>query len=172
LGVVFLITGVPGAGKTTVARALAGRLPRAAHIEADLLQEWIVSGRVWPGEDPPEEAHRQLEQRALHAARLANSYYEAGFVPVIDDIVVGPKRLGLYERELVPRPLRLVVLAPPLEVALARDEARGDKRVGDRWAELDALQRERLRDVGLWLDTESMSVEETVDAILDAPEES
>jgi adenylylsulfate kinase-like enzyme len=166
--VVFLITGVPGAGKTTVARALAGRLPRAAHIEVDRLQEWIVSGGVWPGDEPYAEAERQLAQRPLHAARLANSYHEAGFVPVIDDIVVGPRRLRLYERELVPRPLRLVVLAPPLEMALERDERRGYTRVGARWAKLDAVQRERLRGVGLWLDTASMTVGQTVAAILES----
>ena len=79
----YLITGIPGAGKTTVARLLAGRLPRAAHIEADRLQEWIVSGGLWPDQEPHEEAMRQLEQRAIHAARLATSYHEAGFSELV-----------------------------------------------------------------------------------------
>jgi predicted kinase len=48
----FLITGIPGAGKTTVARLLAGQLERAAHIEADRLQEWIVSGGLCPDQEP------------------------------------------------------------------------------------------------------------------------
>jgi tRNA uridine 5-carbamoylmethylation protein Kti12 len=163
----FLVTGVPGAGKTTVALELAARLPRAAHVEADRLQEWIVSGRVWPHEDPRDEAMRQLDQRALHAACLANSYYNAGFLPVIDDIVVGPRRLGLFERELRPHPLGVVVLAPTIEVALERDRRRGYKRVGDRWAHLDRHQRARLGHVGLWLDTGDMTPQDTVDAILE-----
>ncbi|MBA2463263.1 MAG: AAA family ATPase [Actinobacteria bacterium] len=48
---VVLISGVPGAGKTTVARLLAQRLPLAAHIEADEIQNLIVSGGpASPGE--------------------------------------------------------------------------------------------------------------------------
>ena len=162
----FLITGIPGAGKTTVARRLAQRLPRAAHIEADRLQEWIVSGGLWPDQEPAQEAMRQLRQRAGHAARLANSYHAAGFLPVIDDVVVGRERLDLYRRQVSARPLGVVVLAPPLATVLERDRGRGYKRVGARWAHLDAEQRATLAGEGLWLDTGDMTPEQAVDEIL------
>ena len=38
---VFLISGIPGAGKTTVARLLASQFPLGAHIEADEIQNLI-----------------------------------------------------------------------------------------------------------------------------------
>jgi hypothetical protein len=40
-------------------------------------------------------------------------------VPVIDDTVVERQRLENYLADLQTRPLRLVLLSPPLEIALA-----------------------------------------------------
>jgi cytidylate kinase len=161
----YLITGIPGAGKTTVARLLADRFPLAAHVEADRLQELVVSGGLWPDQEPREEAMRQLRLRAENAALLAESFHRAGIVPVIDDIVVTRERLAIYTRRLSPR---LVVLAPTLEVALERDRRRGYKLVGERWAHLDEEQRRELGGLGLWIDTSRQTPDRTVDAILGA----
>jgi adenylylsulfate kinase-like enzyme len=163
---VILLTGIPGAGKTTVSNALASRFERGVAIEADWLQEIIVSGGLWPDEEPHDEAERQLTFKAQNAAMLADRFTGNGFLPVIDDVIPGTHRLGIYLEALSSRPVALVVLAPPLEVALARDASRGYKEVGETWAHLDAEIREKLDGVGLWLDTGDLSVEETVDAIL------
>jgi predicted kinase len=160
----FLITGIPGAGKTTVSRLLARRFDRAAHIEADRLQEMIVSGGRWPDEEPHDEAMRQLDLRACHAAILTASFVRAGFAAVVDDVIIGPRRLAFYTRAV--GRLYLIVLAPALQVARSRDEHRKYKRVGDRWPHLDAEQREGLAGLGLWLDTSDLEPGETVEAIL------
>lgn len=163
----LIITGIPGAGKTTVARSLASRYSLAAHVEADRLQGMIVAGGLWPHEQPHAEAMRQLRLRARNAAMLATNFARAGIVPLLDDVIVGADRLDIYLRGIRVRPLGLVVLAPSLEVALERDERRGYKRVGTKWAHLDGRQRAELGGLGLWLDTDRLTVEETVDAIAD-----
>ena len=59
------------------------------------------------------------------------------------------------------------MLAPPLEVSLARDAARTEKQVGQIWEHLDAVMREELPNTGLWVDSSAMSPDQTVDFILE-----
>ena len=162
----FIISGIPGAGKTTVARLIAESLPRAAHIEGDLIDHHlIVSGGVPPEGDPRDEAERQLVLRRRNICLLADSFAEDGFVPVIDDVVISPGVLNLYRTLLHTRPAVFVQLTPRLDVVRDRDAAR-DKHVFEIWQHLDRQMRDSMPRVGLWLDTTDLSAQKTVDAIL------
>ncbi|AOS62940.1 AAA family ATPase [Actinoalloteichus hymeniacidonis] len=163
---IFLVTGIPGSGKSTVARALAERFALGAYIEVDKLQECIVSGGRWPGPEPEEEPDRQLFLRARNAALLSDSFASAGVVPVIDDVVVLKPHLDFYRKSVRTRNPTLVVLAPDPEVANARNRSR-EKVLVDDWSFLDAAMRSQIAGEGLWIDNASQTVEQTVAEILD-----
>jgi len=164
---VIIVSGTQGAGKSTVARALAARFDRGVHIEADQLQQMIVRGAaaVTPPE-PQGEAKLQLRLRARHAAMLADSFFLAGFTVVIDDIAIG-SRLDDFREDIRSRPLMLVNLAPSLDVVERRNFERPGKNVFHPWAPiLDREMRVTMEGIGLWIDNSVQSVEETVDEIL------
>ena len=162
---VWLITGIPGAGKSTVSKGIARQLARSAHIEVDLVREMIVSGRLDPGQEPLAESDAQLELGAHNAALLAASLIDAGFTPIVDDVVLWSQLTG-YREVLSRWPIRLVVLIPPVEAALERDRGRVEKHVAGRFAYLDAELRGQMQGLGLWLDTSGVSVGETVETII------
>ena len=164
---VYLLGGPVGAGKTTVARRLAARLPLAAHIETDRIQELIVSGGLHPQEEPNIEAERQLSLRRRNVALLADSFFDSGVTPIIDEAIVYAGALQEYTALIRSRPLALMILAPPLEVSLARDAARAEKQVGQIWGHLDAVMREELPNTGLWVDNSGVSPDQAVDFILE-----
>ncbi len=164
---VILIVGVPGAGKSTVARALAERLPRSACIEGDLVQHhFTVNGLVGPGSPPAGESSRQLELRWDNCAALAGNFWRAGFTVVVEHATSRRRWVDRFVDQLSGVPVSLVVLAPTLEVALERDRTRTEKQVAAQFAHMDAELRSELAGLGWWLDTSALTVAESVDRVL------
>lgn len=168
-GGVILITGAMAAGKSTVAQALAERLPRGVHVRGDVFRRMIVSGRVDMAPDPSSEAVAQLRLRYDLGVETSLRYARAGFNVVYQDIVIGPD-LERVARQLGASLRQVVVLCPSPAVLESREQGRGKVGYGGGWTpeELDRELRESTPRIGLWLDSSALTVDETVDRILAA----
>ncbi|GAA0945112.1 AAA family ATPase [Pseudonocardia zijingensis] len=163
-----LVTGIQAAGKSTVAQALAERLPgHTVHVHGDQFRRWIVGGRAEMTPDADPEALRQLRLRYRLTAQTCDTYADAGFSVVAQDVVLGPELPALIA-EIRTRPLHVVVLAPRPGAVAAREAGRAKRAYGPAWSveALDEVLRSGTPRVGLWLDTSELSVAETVEEIL------
>ena len=164
---IILITGIMASGKSTVAQALAERLPKSVHLRGDIFRRMIVNGRLEKTPDAPEEALRQLQLRYELAALTADRYCDAGFTVVYQDVILGPILNEIVERLKRHRRVAVVVLTPSPEVVAQREAGRGKTGYGE-WtpAMLDHGLRADTPRIGLWLDTSELSVAQTVETIL------
>jgi predicted kinase len=163
---ILVVTGIMAAGKSTVAQALAERLPRAVHLRGDVFRRMIVSGRAEVTPDLPAEALRQLDLRHQLAATAAGRYAEAGFTVIWQDVILGPT-LTRVAALLHGRSFGVVVLCPSPETVARREAGRAKIGYG-AWtpADLDRGLRADTPRLGLWLDSSVLDVDQTVDAIL------
>lgn len=168
----FVISGVQAAGKSTVARMLAGHLPKAVCVPGDAIRSMVVSGRVEMSPDAGDEALGQLRLRYAGALAVAAVYLRAGFDVVVEDVIIGEVLTDFLA--MVPvEEFHLVFLDPAVEAIADREEGRSKAAYGDgdRWS-IEGLRRvlhEETDRIGLWLDSTHLSAEQTVDRVLADP---
>ena len=164
----FLVTGISAAGKSTVAQALAERFDPSVHVRGDAFRRMIVHPAHRLSPDHPDEVQAHLRLRYRQAALAADAFAGAGYTVVLQDVIVGPL-LAEVVADLTTRPLHVVVLAPSPDVVAAREAARPKRAYGPgrhRLEDLDHALRHDTPRLGLWLDTSAQTVAETVDEVL------
>ena len=165
-GSLLILTGPPGAGKSTVARLVSEDAPRpSVHLHTDSFYVWIRTGFVAPYLP---EAARQNDVVLGVIAEAACGYARGGYDVVLDG-VVGPWALEPF-RDAAKRDgldLFYVVLRPSLEVTLARGTAREGRELTDvgpitgmhgAFADLNELEKHVI-------DTTDHSIGDTADAV-------
>ena len=123
----IVLTGPPGAGKSTVARLLADALPSSVHLHSDDFWNYIRQGRIAPYLP---QAHQQ-NQVVIDALAQAAFAYAAGGYHVMCDGIVGPWFIDVFRAAAAARATELhyVILRPDEPTTLRRASARGDQRI-------------------------------------------
>lgn len=118
---ITVVSGSPGAGKTTLARGLATLSERGLHLESDPFYGFPAH----PIDPTTPASHAQNSAILTAVVRAATGFAEADYDVYVDG-VVGPWWLPLLGAELVTRGIALhyLVLRVELEEALRRAAAR------------------------------------------------
>ena len=115
-----MVSGPPGAGKSTVAGILAAGFTRSALVEGDQFFAFLRQGWVPPWTRPAEQQNRVVTEAAAAASgRLASGGYF-----VVYDGVVGPWAIDGFADACAPARVNYVVLMPSEEVAVDRVRTR------------------------------------------------
>jgi len=148
----LVVTGPPGAGKSTAARPIADRHDLSVLLRGDDVFAFLARGAVAPWLP---EAAEQNEVVLQAAAAAAGTFARGGFTVVYDG-VVGPWSLASFAAAAGADRLSYAVLLPPLERCLQRVAARtghgftdpdATRHMHRQFAEADVAPRHLLTDL-------------------------
>ena len=147
----LLVTGPPGAGKSTVTRLVAERFEPSALIDGDMFFQFLGPSAITPWLP---QAREQNEVLTRAAARASGLFASEGYATVYDG-VVGPWFLPTFAAATGLDALDYVIVMPALEVCVERVKTRvghgfideeATRRMYAEFADAEIAERHVLRD--------------------------
>jgi adenylylsulfate kinase-like enzyme len=157
----LILTGPPGAGKTTVAPLVAERYTPSIVVEGDALRGGVVRGFIEPWKSTAHEQNRVLVRASIASA---SALVRGGYATVLSGHI-GPWFLDELRDDLaaIGAPIVYVVVRPTIDDCLARCvERQSDPRHAGALSDVGAIRHmyERYSDLGAYeahvVDTSSL----------------
>ena len=120
MGSLLVVTGPPGAGKSTVSRLIADRFESSVLVEGDTFFSFLAAGAIEPWLP---ESHGQNEV-VTDVAAAATSAFVAGGYDTLFDGVLGPWLLPAFAHRLGLAEFDYVILLPSEDQCVERVRTR------------------------------------------------
>lgn len=165
---IIFITGMAGAGKSTVGRQVARQFSKCLFIQVDELREKMVKGYAIPQDGVfTEEVIGQFQMARSTAIYMARLYADQGVDVVIDDVCVPPNFVEQYAALFESPEVHRVLLYPKAPVVIERIKQRGGPLehipyVPVIYNFLDSMPK----DGWIVLDSSEWTIEQTVNEVL------
>lgn len=164
---IVIVSGPPGAGKSTVCEALCERYDRTVHLQTDDVYGWIRMGYAPPWKSGSADQNLVVSRACARAAvPFARSLYG-----VFIDGLISPVFLPVYVDELREAGVAIhyVVLLPSLEELMQRADGR-EKQIPGAGREMFERMHAMFAEATLpgWVTDAAGSAALTADAVMDA----
>ncbi|MBK9924785.1 MAG: AAA family ATPase [Anaerolineales bacterium] len=165
---IIFITGMAGAGKSTVGRRVARYFPKSLFIQVDELREKMVKGYARPeGGVFTDEVIQQFQMARSTAIYMARLYADQGVDVIIDDVCVPSNFVEQYAKLFEIPEVHRVLLYPKASAVIERIKQRGGPMehidyVPVIYAFLDSMPK----DGWVVLDSSEWTIEQTVKEVI------
>lgn len=158
----IILSGPPGAGKSTVAEILAKKFPRSVQFSNDTIRHFIKNGYVAPWESS-EESKIQLKLADDISKVVVEKYIDSGYTVVLDGVFFDE---DVNEYQKLFHDIHSFILLPPIEILKERDDTREkDRRVPHRVEPSHINFSSKEHKLLQVLDNSNQTPEETADLI-------
>lgn len=154
---IIILTGPPGAGKTTISKLFAQQQPKCTLIETDDLRHMVISPykAPWDGE----EGKKQLRLGIKNTCLLTKKFSNAGFNVIIADFIT-EYTFPIYKKLLEGLDSKIIQLTAQFDILKKRDTQRGQKIIDEEFKMLYDMQM-KFTHYDLQIDNTTLSPQET-----------
>jgi len=135
---VCIITGAPGAGKSTIAKKLAHQSKRGVYIDVDYVRHMVKGGYVSPY-PLKKETKLQIGLSRKNTCVITKNFLNQNFDVFIADVLEREEQIKYYKNSLRNYKLFIFLLFPEKRILGKRDRSRGRDALGKRALELHEI---------------------------------